>query len=202
MTDTAPPALTGPGRLTGLLDEVVEISAQGSGRVAVSDILDRFGQKGLLPLMLILALIVFSPLSGIPFLPTICGTMIFLIAIQMAAGRAQLWLPGWMRRRTLPGPRLAGGIARIRPAAVWLDRHSGRRLAFLTTGPAITLLQLACGICGIAMPFLELVPLSSSMLGLAISLMGLAMLTKDGLWAAVAFLPICAAVALIVTIWF
>ncbi|MBF9034267.1 exopolysaccharide biosynthesis protein [Rhodobacterales bacterium HKCCE2091] len=187
------------GALGPVLDRLLD-SAK-SENVTMRELLEAFGQRSFVPALLVPALIVLSPLSGIPFLPTIFGTMIFLVAIQMAIGRHHLWLPGLILDRTIRGDRLAGAIRYLRPSARWFDRHSGRRLAFLTSRPAAKILELVAAIAGITMPFLELVPFSSSLLALAVCLICLAMLSRDGLWAAVAVLPIAGALALIVAIW-
>ncbi len=186
--------------LTDIVDDVLALC--DTERVSVGEMTAAFGGAAFLPALLIPAVIVVSPLSGIPFLPTICGIMIFLVAMQMAAQRRKLWLPGWLCRRSIGTRRLKSGMARVRRLARWLDGHSGRRLTLLTRQPTLTLLYLACAVCGLAMPFLELVPFSSSLLASAVCLMGLAMLTRDGLWAAVALIPILGAITILARIWF
>ncbi|WP_158599039.1 exopolysaccharide biosynthesis protein [Rhodophyticola porphyridii] len=185
--------------MTEIVDDVLSLC--DAEEVSVRDMLAAFGNAGFLPALLIPAVIVVSPLSGIPILPSICGIMIFLVSIQMLGHRRHLWLPGWLLRRSVGTKGLRTAMERLHRPARWLDRHSGRRLGFLTRQPMLSLLQLACAICGLAMPLLELVPFSSSLLAAAICLMGLAMITRDGLWALVALLPVAGAITLLLTIW-
>jgi hypothetical protein len=49
--------------------------------------------------------------------------------------------------------------------------------------PLSVLPKLVCVLCGAAMPFLELVPFSSSILASAVVLIGLSILARDGLFA-------------------
>lgn len=202
MTSTENPIGTLPPNPTGLTEIVDDVLALcETERVSIGDMLSAFGGAGFLPALLIPAVIVVSPLSGIPILPTICGTMIFLVAMQMLAQRRHLWLPRWLCRRSIATSRLKSGMARLRGTALWLDGHSGRRLTLLTQQPFLSVLHLAAALCGLAMPFLELVPFSSSLLATAICLMGLAITTRDGLWALVALLPIAGAMAILLAIW-
>ena len=66
---------------------------------------------------------------------------------------------------------------------VWLDAHTGKRLSVLVRPPMDRLLHLACVLCGIAMPVLELVPFTSSILGAAVVLLAMTLLVRDGLLA-------------------
>ncbi|QBX99516.1 exopolysaccharide biosynthesis protein [Rhodophyticola sp. CCM32] len=193
---------TAPVPPTGLAEIVDDILALcKTDRVSMGDLLAAFGATGFLPALLIPAVIVLSPLSGIPILPSICGMMIFLVACQMLGHRRSLWLPGWLRRRGISSHRLRSGIVRLRRPALWLDAHSGQRLRLLTRQPMLSILQLACALCGFAMPFLELVPFSSSLLAMAVCLMCLAMMTRDGLWALVALIPVASAGAVLLSLW-
>jgi hypothetical protein len=183
--------------LTGILDDLTAL-ADRDGHPDVQAIVTALGHAGFQPLMILPAMIVVSPLSGIFLLSSLCGISVFLVAIQMVLHRRYLWLPGWILRRSVADKRLHAAVRRMRPAAAWLDGHSHQRLTFLTHQPFLTLLQIACALCGAAMPFLELLPFTSSFLGAAICLMGLAMLTRDGLWAALALVPVGAATALLI----
>ena len=76
------------------------------------------------------------------------------------------------------GPCPAQG-ARPEPS----HRHTRQRFRVLTVPPFRQWLYLLCFLCGAAMPFLELVPFSSSLLGTAVVIMATALLARDGLLA-------------------
>jgi len=140
------------------------------------------GTTSFVPVMMVPALLVFSPLSGIPFLPTICGLLIALIAFQLVVRRKHLWLPEVLMRRHLNGARLGKALHWLEGAADWLDRRSRKRFAALTADPLVILPQIACIFCGLAMPFLELVPFSSSILAAAVLFFSVSFLVRDGLF--------------------
>ena len=65
---------------------------------------------------------------------------------------------------------------------------------FLFHRPFISILRGICAICGALMPFLEIVPFSSSLLGAVVSILAIAMLIRDGRLALIALLGLCGAV--------
>ena len=188
-----------PTSLTDLLDEV-ETLTRDSDHPSLRSILDAFGPAGALPAMMLVALIIVSPLSGIPLLSSIGGLTIAGIALQLAAGRDSLWLPGWLRDRTIPRHRLGGAIVRLRPVAAFLDRHSRPRLRLVTIPPLSRVVLLLCALAGLAMPFLELLPFTSSLLALTVTCLGFSLLVRDGLWAVVGAAPFGTAGWLLVTL--
>jgi hypothetical protein len=88
-----------------------------------------------------------------------------------------------------------------RRPAEWVDRHTGKRLTMLVRPPMDRLIYLACALCGAAMPLLELVPFSSSLLGAAVVLLSLTVLARDGLLALAGFLVIGAAIGVVVAVF-
>lgn len=155
--------------------------------VSVDDILDAFGRSAFLPTMMVPALLVVSPLSGIPFFSSICGLTIALIASQLLIQRQRLWLPGFIRRRRITGARLHRGADRLRGVAAWIDRHSRDRVKALVSRKFLPVIFLACMVSGLSMPFLEVMPFSSSILGMAVLCFTTAVIAADGLFAVMGF---------------
>ncbi|WP_306118871.1 MULTISPECIES: exopolysaccharide biosynthesis protein [unclassified Roseitalea] len=183
--------------LTAVLDRAMREADRD--QVAVGNIVDAFGRASFVPLILVPALAVVTPLSGIPAFSSFCGITIFLIASQWFVGRDHVWLPQWIMRRHVSGKRLADALETMRPWAARLDRFTRERLRFLFHRPFRFVPPLACALFGLMMPFLELVPFSSSLLGAAVALLSFSMLTRDGLFALIATLPVVAAVWAIVS---
>ena len=188
----------GPSGVVDILSRLDDLTSEPN--VEVRQIVKVFGAGGFVPMMLAPALIVVSPLSGIPLLPTVMGLTIALIAGQMVLGRRHVWLPEVLMRRRIGGYRLHRGLARVRGGATWLDGKARNRMRPLVQPPLDLLPKLACMLCGLSMPFLELVPFSSSLLGAAVVLIGAGMLARDGLFALLAagFIGIAAMVPLLV----
>ncbi len=151
-------------------------------RLTVADVLDAFGPTAFLPVMLIPALLVVSPLSGIPLFSSLCGLTIALVAVQMLAGRSRLWLPGKIRRREIEGARLRHGAGRLQGLADWIDRNAQGRFPLLVGRRAQRFVIAACLLAGATMPLLEIVPFSSSVLGLSVVLLCSGLLTGEGLF--------------------
>ncbi|MBW3097058.1 exopolysaccharide biosynthesis protein [Pseudohoeflea coraliihabitans] len=163
--------------------------------IRVSEILDTAGEHSLVPVLLIPALLVVTPLSGVPGVSSAMGIAIALISAQLLIGRKHLWLPGWLMHRQVSRHKYQKALNWMdKPVAV-LDSITARRLTVLVHRPMASILHLACLCCGLAMPMLELVPFSSSILGAAVSVMAIALLARDGLFATFAVLFIAAAIA-------
>jgi hypothetical protein len=172
----------------------LDATAQGE-RVTLGDVLAAFGRRSFLPMLMVPALLVLSPLSGIPLFSTVCGLTIALISAQMLwPGRDCLWLPARLTRQRVSGARARRAVARLGRLARWLDRHArGRGGLLVGHRPGRAALELCCLLAGAAMPVLEVVPFSSSVLGLAVLLIATGLLTRDGLFAAAGLAVLVAA---------
>ncbi len=180
--------------LGDLLDRVDGLSRDKV--VTFGALLKSFGRAAFVPLMLLPALAVVTPLSGIPLFSSLCGLTIALIASQMLVGRDHLWLPEFLLRRKLHAHRVRRAVRGIRPVASWIDTHSRQRFRVLTSRPFQIIGCTICMVAGLMMPFLEFVPFSSSILGAAIVLIATSFLVRDGIYMLVALLTIAAAVSL------
>lgn len=165
--------------------EHVRGHANGS-ETRVRDIVEALGRASFTPHLMLPALAVASPLSGIPLVSSTCGIWIALVSAQMILHRDHIWLPDFLMRRGISSQRLKTAIEKLMTPAAWIDRLTRRRLSFLLRPPFSWLLQLTCLAAGLSMPVLELVPFTSSILGVVVFLLSLAMLAKDGLLVVIA----------------
>lgn len=175
-----------PSTLADVLDVVA--CAGGPENVCVADLLKTFGQRSFGALLLVPSLIVVSPISGIPGVPTVTGVLISLIAIQMLLGRTTLWLPRSLLQRCIARRQLDRVIAFVRPGAAIADRLLEPRLMFLTQAPFNRLIAATCLATALTMPALEVVPFATSIVAAAIAVFALALIAHDGLLVVVAFL--------------
>lgn len=150
--------------------------------VRLGRLLDAFGATSFVPALMVPAILVVSPLSGIPGFSSICGLTIALIAVQMILSRDHLWLPGFLTNRSVKGERLHDAMQKLGRLADIMDRVSRDRLRLLTRTPGNRLPYLMCLIAGLMMPVLELVPFSSSILGLCTLSCAVGLITRDGLF--------------------
>ncbi len=173
------------------LEELIDLFsalAKDKSHVSVQDIVKGLGETAYLPLITAFALVVVSPLSGIFFLPTLMGLLISLLAFQMFFRKTHLWLPKFILKREISSTRLQRAAGWLKGLARWLDTNSRTRWQILVRQPVKTFLPLVVIAAALAMPFLELVPFSSSLLGMAITLICTGLLLSDGVWIVLASL--------------
>ncbi|WP_074257252.1 exopolysaccharide biosynthesis protein [Vannielia litorea] len=156
--------------------------------VSVSDVLDEIGIRAFAPLILVPALILVTPLSGIPGLPTIGAALMLLVTVQKLFGRKQLWLPGWITRRSVEAGKLANAVDWLRKPCRWFDRHSRKRLHPLVSRPANLVTALVISLICLMLPPLELLPMVTSLFAVAISLFAIGLLARDGLFTLLGYL--------------
>ena len=169
-----------PETIREVLD-AVDGAGDGEERVAVSEIVDEIGDSAFAPLMLVPALIMVSPATAMFGVATICGLGVALIALQMVIGRERLWLPGFVRNRSVSRRHLDTAVRWLSRPARLVDSLTRKRLGRLTTAPFDRLWALICMTAALMVPVFELVPMSATIIGAAITLFGLAMVAKDGL---------------------
>ena len=138
------------------------------------------GQSSFGALILVPALILVSPLSGIPGLPTALGTVIFLVCVQYLVGRNRLWLPARLRRTGFERDRLKRSVDKLRPSVRWLDRLVKPRLTFLINRITLTVVAAVCALIALVFPPLEALPFVTSAGAAVIALYGFAILANDG----------------------
>lgn len=163
-----------------VLDEVDH--ALETDRPTLSDIVEHLGRASFTPLLMVPALAVVSPLSGIPGFSSLCGIAIALVSLQMLAGRDHVWLPRWLLRREIGAERAQNALHWFARPAAWLDRMTRRRLQFLVAGPGAVLPRAVCVVSGAMMPLLELLPFTSSILGGVVLLNAIGFQARDGLF--------------------
>jgi hypothetical protein len=183
------------------LAEVVE-EMTGAGEredtIAVEEILQAVGQRSFGPMLLVPGLIVLSPISGIPGVPTLGGLAVLLIAGQMLIGRDYFWLPQFIRRRSVSRQRMVKAGKFLMPIARVVDKLVKPRLTVLVRAPFNYAIAAACVLIALVMPPLEAILFANVVTAAAISAFGLALVAHDGLLALLAFTMTAAGVSFLV----
>ena len=162
-------------QLTGMIARLPD------GSMPLGELLDQFGDDGLLLLTIFLTLVFLIPVS-IPGVSTVFGAAILLVGISRVFGRP-LWLPAKLRARNLPAarlrPALDGGLHWVRR----LEKISRPyRLRGLVEGALPELFNnLAFILAALLLmaPF-GFVPFSNTLPGLALLLYAIGMIQRDG----------------------
>lgn len=172
--------------LEQLLDRMDE-AREGQNTVSLERLMDTIGRRSFGPMLLLIGVILVSPLSGIPGLPSTMGVAVFLLSLQMLLRRKYIWLPDWILRRSISEEKLATAAGWMRRPARVVDRILRERLSFLVEGPASWPLALLSLLLAITLPLLEPLPFAASSAGVALTCIGLAMIAHDGVLAVIAY---------------
>lgn len=185
--------------LVDLLDDLADTSKK-TDNISVIDVQDKVGHRSFAPLLAAFGLIVMTPVGGIPGVPTLFGVIVILVAGQILIGRQVLWLPSVIRERSIPADKLTAATKKIRPVARRIDLIFRPRWTFLTEGPALYAIAIACVLLGLMLPPLELIPLGAVVPAVAVTTFALALMANDGFMALLGYTICLVAVYLIATV--
>lgn len=163
-----------------ILDRLAQ-EGRDDDRATVGDVTGALGNRGFGPFLFVPALIEVSPIGGVPGVPTLLALIIALFAVQIVMGRDEMWLPGFLERRSVSGDNLLAAADKLRGIGRWLDRWFHGRLETLTGPKASRIAGVVVLLLCLTVPPLELVPFASTAPMVAIAAFGLAMTLRDGL---------------------
>jgi len=184
-----------PKNVTDILDRLDGL-ASGRDKITLGDVVEALGHRSHGPFLIILPLIDISPIGAVPGLPTAIAALIILMAGQLLLGHSHLWLPSFLKKRSLSSGKVAKAVKKIDPMAQRMDRWFHRRLPILTSGPFVRMAAGAVILLALFVPPLELLPFATTGPMAAIAAFGLALLMRDGLLMIVAILIALAAAAI------
>lgn len=190
-----------PHNLEELLQRL-EKAGEPDQPVTIGQLLEVAGERSFAVILLIPSLLVLSPLSGIPGLPSMFAVMIALIAVQLLIGRKHLWLPQWLLKRSASREKFNKAIRFLHHIARVVDRFLKRRLTFLTSGIAVRLNAVLCLLIACTMPPLDLIPFGNSTAGAALSALCLGLMARDGVLTLISIAFFCALVFFVTRVIF
>lgn len=192
-----------PARSPQSLGDLLEAMRPGEGaqRISVGDVMARVGDQSFAAVILVPAIVLVSPISGIPGTPTIGALITILVSIQALFGRRHLWLPGFLRRRSISAEKMRRAIDWLSRPAGWMDRHSSGRLKLLTWAPFLPVAYAAVTLIAISWPFLELLPFVTSFFAGAVAMMMFGVMTRDGIYLLAGYVQAGVLALIITSIW-
>ena len=190
-----------PQNLETLL-QCLEKAGEPDQPVTIECMLEVTDERSFGALLLVPGLLVLSPLSGIPGLPSVFAVMVSLIALQLLIGRKHFWLPKWLLRRSASRSKYDKAMAFLHHIAGFVDRLLKRRLCFLTSSLANRANAVLCLAIAATMPPLELIPFGNSTAGAALSVLGLGMMARDGAMIIAALLFFLGLAYMVSRLWF
>lgn len=173
-------------KATKLTEVLEDIDGGGDDEnLTLGDVVSSIESRGFGPLLMVPCLIVLLPTGAIPTVPTMCGMLIFLIALQQVIGKDHPWLPERVKKVTFSHKMYHKGLEKVRPVTRWIDRWTKTRLAFLTKDPFERIIALWCMGLALTLIPLELVPLAGDIPALAVLFIALGLSARDGLFTAI-----------------
>lgn len=166
--------------LEQLLDRIGELTRHND-QVSIGMVVESIGSRSFGPLLMLIGITLFSPLSGVPGMSFFMASFVLLVAIQMLVGRKKFWLPHYILNRSVEHNKLQKALDWLNKPARGIDRVLKPRLTFLVHSGGSYGIAALCVVVGLCMPFMELVPFSSSAAGLALLALGLSLVVHDGL---------------------
>ncbi len=134
MSQTPSISPTAPSRASDIIDRL--LARSDSDRLLLGELLSGLHERAFGLAMVLLVLPNCLPMPGIPYMSTVTGVPILILAAQLLLGRQDPWLPARMARWGVARARLGGIWRRVRPGVVRVERHLRPRLVSLTTHPA------------------------------------------------------------------
>ncbi len=173
----------GSGEARSLGEVLDAVRRAGNGEaLLVQDILHEIGERSFATALLVPALLLVSPLSGIPGVPTFGAMIVILIAGQWVLRRRHLWLPGFILRRSVATAKMHTALDWFDRPARFVDRHSHPRLRLLTSGPFRLVAIGSIVLIAALWPPLEILPMFTSVGAFAVALLSFGLMTRDGLY--------------------
>lgn len=150
-------------------------------RVSLGGLIDALEDRAYAILILVLAVPNIVP-NPVPGLSGVMGVPLALICLQMALGRTQPWLPGFIARRSVSREGFRRVMARALPRVRWLERLLRPRLPVLSTWAAERVVGAVCILLAIllALP----IPFGNTPTALALTVLALGLVERDGAFVA------------------
>ena len=157
------------------------IAALPEDQLTLGQLLQVFGDEGLLLLTILLTLVFLIPVS-IPGVSTVFGAAILLVGISRVS-RRPLWLPAKLRVRALPAarlrPALTGGLHWVRRLERISTPYRLRGLVEGTLAGLFNNLAFILAALLLMAPF-GFIPFSNTLPGLALLFYAIGMIQRDG----------------------
>lgn len=170
---------------------------EAPGRLTVERLIDAVGRRSFGAALLVPALILLSPISAIPGVPTSMGALVVLVCAQLLLHKRTLWMPGWILHRQVPKRRWPDAMRFLRPIARGADWLVRPRLVWLVSGWRVNVIAAICLLLALCTTPLELLPGANTTTGAALTAFALSLMARDGLLAIIGILTCAMLVTLV-----
>lgn len=153
-------------------------AVRGDGeRVTVAQIADALDARafGLATLIFSLPSVVPMP----PGVPTVVGFALLIVSVQMVFGRHELWLPGFLSRRSFSRQALVSAFEKMAPRLEAVEKIAKPRLLFMTGKMGTVLIGVIVLFMALVL-ILPLPPGGNFPPALACAILGMGLAERDG----------------------
>jgi hypothetical protein len=147
-------------------------------RIYLGELLARLGDRAFGILLLVIALPNCLPLP--PGSSGIFGALLMIVAVQMMIGRHRLWLPGFVRRRSVSRGDYRNGVKRFVPLLKRFERLCRPRLVWLTNGWSERLIGAAVFVLALVIS-LPIPILGNLPPAVVVGVLAVSMIERDGI---------------------
>ena len=147
-------------------------------QVSVKTILEAFQERGFGFFLFLIALPAALPIPALG-ISTIIALPLMILTFQQAIGRHTVWIPSFLKAKTVSRKRVEGFIKTASPWIKRLEFFTKPRLSFITQG----VFSILIGIAGFIMSMAVAIPLplTNTIPAFGIAVMAIGVLMRDGL---------------------
>jgi hypothetical protein len=157
---------------------LLAMALQSESRLSFDELLHSLGDRGFGVVLLILALINCMPMP--PGGSSVFGATMMVVAAQFIVGRHRLWIPGFVRRRSVSREMFRVVVERVAPYLQRIERLCRPRHEWLTSGVSERVIGLAvlilAFVISLPIPIVGNIPPS-----LSVAILAIALIERDGL---------------------
>ena len=155
-----------------------DLASRPAATVSLGEVLDAFGDRAFGALMLLFAAPNMLPLP--PGVSVVLGAPLLFVTAQLMLGRPTLWMPRFIRRRSIRRDFFAMLTTKLSPVLQRAERILRPRLSLLLHPVKERIVGAACLL--LAVILLLPIPFGNMLPALAISILALGLLERDGVW--------------------
>jgi hypothetical protein len=149
--------------------------AAGPDGASIGEIVDQLDERAFGILILLLSIPCLVP--GLPG-AQIIAVPIFLLALQVAGGREEPWLPGWFLRARVKRDWLEGIAGFSEKRLTWTERLARPRWRWLAAGPGERIAALVMALAAVTV----MLPITNTVPSMALTLMSVGLIQRDGIF--------------------
>lgn len=181
-----------------LMEALKTVEADTTGaEISVEDVVETLNHRGFGTILLIPPALTILPTGMIPGVPAVCAALVVILAAQMATGRENPWLPGFLKKMSIRRHKFRSAIRQAKPYIKTIDSMTHPRLEFLNNKGAQMAVALLCIGLGLMIAGLGFIPFVPAILSLPIFFFALGLSARDGVFTAIGFILTIGAAAMV-----